>query len=154
MPSQPAERATNDPATRARERERGALSLMIVVLFVALVALAGIVTDGGAKLTAGENATALAQEAARAGATTVDVSRAYSTGTFAVDPAQAVAAARHYLTAAGYRDFTVAADGSRAITVRVTITEPTRFLSLIGVRTFTTTRKATAQLVTGVTGGA
>ena len=47
--------------------ERGALSLMIVVLFVALIALAGIVVDGGAKLAAYENAEALAQEAARAG---------------------------------------------------------------------------------------
>ena len=61
----------------AGETERGGLSLMIVVLFVVLVALAGIVVDGGAKLNADENAAALAQEAARAGATTVDESRAY-----------------------------------------------------------------------------
>src|SRR5580692_7232064 len=58
--------------------ERGALSLMIV----ALIALAGIVVDGGAKLAAYQNAEALAQEAARAGATSVDVSRAYGTGSF------------------------------------------------------------------------
>lgn len=84
-----------------RERvcsERGALSLMIVVLFVAFVALAGIVVDGGAKLTADENAAALAQEAARAGATTVDVSGAYA-GSVAVDQQRAIAAARAYLAA-------------------------------------------------------
>src|SRR5271169_5223213 len=56
--------------------ERGALSLMLVVMFVVLAALAGIVVDGGAKLTADENAVALAQEAGRAGATTVNVSSA------------------------------------------------------------------------------
>jgi hypothetical protein len=126
---------------------------MIVVLFVALVSLAGIVVDGGAKLTADENAVALAQEAARAGATTVNVSSAYSSGSFVVDQQQALAAASGYLTAAGYDTFTVSPDGTTAIQVSVTITEPTRFLSMIGVDSFTSTGTATASLVTGVTGG-
>jgi Flp pilus assembly protein TadG len=132
--------------------ERGSLSLMIVVLFVALAALAGIVVDGGAKLTGDENAAAVAQEAARAGATSVDVSRAYAAGTFAVDQQQAVTAARGYLSAAGYRQYTVAADGADAIRVTVRITEPAKFLSLIGIDSFTCTGTATASLVTGVTG--
>ncbi len=126
---------------------------MIVVLFVALACLAGIVVDGGAKLTADENAVALAQEAARAGATSIDVSTAYSSGAFVVDEQQALAAARGYLVSAGYRRYSVSAVGSRAIRVTVTITEPTRFLSLIGLRSFTCTGSATASLVTGVTGG-
>ncbi len=140
-----------------RERvcsERGALSLMIVVLFVAFVALAGIVVDGGAKLTADENAAALAEEAARAGATTVDVSGAYATGSVAVDQQRAIAAARAYLAGAGYHRYWVTAVGSQAIRVTVTITEPTRFLSMIGVRSFTCTGTATAVLVTRVAGGA
>ena len=135
------------------ERDRGGLSLMIVVLFVALVALAGIVVDGGAKLNADENAVALAQEAARAGATTVDQSAAYSSGTFVVDEQQAVSAASSYLAAAGQRQFVVVPHGNRAIWVSVTITEPTRFLSLIGIDSVTSTGTATASLVTGVTGG-
>jgi hypothetical protein len=126
---------------------------MIVVLFAALACLAGLVVDGGAKLTADENAVALAQEAARAGATSVDVSTAYSAGAFVVDEQQALTAARGYLVAAGYRRFSVTAVGARAIRVTVTITEPTRFLSLIGLRSFTCTGTATASLVTGVTGG-
>jgi hypothetical protein len=136
-----------------RDGERGALSLMIVILFVVLAALAGIVVDGGAKLAADENAVALAQEAARAGATTVDTSSAYGQGSFVVDQQRALAAARSYLAAAGYHRYAVAADGSRAIRVSVTITEPTRFLSLIGLGSFTCTGTATASLVTGVTGG-
>lgn len=125
---------------------------MVVVLFVALVALAGIVVDGGAKLTADENAAALAQEAARAGAATVDVSAAYSSGSFVIDQSQAEAAAASYLRRAGYDDFTVTPVGTTAIQVRVIITEPTKFLSLIGVRSFTSRGSATAQLVTGVAG--
>jgi hypothetical protein len=141
-------------AGRRADSERGSLSLMLVILFVALVALAGIVVDGGAKLTADENAVAVAQEAARAGATTVDTSAAYSSGTFVVSQQQALAAARSYLIGAGYDRYSVAPDGARAIRVSVTITEPTRFLALIGVDSFTCTGTATASLVTGVTGAA
>jgi hypothetical protein len=47
----------------------------------------------------------------------------------------------------------VSTDGARAIRVSVTVTEPTRFLSLIGLDSFTSTGTATASLVTGVTGG-
>jgi len=136
-----------------QDRERGALSLMIAVLFVALAALAGIVVDGSAKLEADQNAIALAQEAARAGATTVDESSAYSSGSFVVDQQQALDAARSYLLQAGYSRYSVTPDGPRAIEVSVTITEPTRFLSLIGVDSFTCTGMATASLITGVTGG-
>ena len=134
-------------------RDRGSLSLMVVVLFVPLAALAGIVVDGGAKLTADENAAALAQEAARAGATTVDRSAAYSSGSVVVSQEQALAAARSYLAEAGSTRYSVTADGTRAIRVRVTITQPTRFLSLIGVDSFSCTGSATASLVTRVTGG-
>ena len=136
-----------------RDRERGGLSLMIVILFVALAALAGIVVDGSAKLEADQDAVALAQEAARAGATTVDVSTAYSSGSFVVDQQQALDAARSYLISAGYTHYTVAADGASGIQVSVTITKPTRFLSLIGVDSFSCTGTATASLVTGVARG-
>ncbi len=136
-----------------RDPERGGLSLMLVVLFVVLAALAGIVVDGGAKLTADEDAVAVAQEAARAGASIVNVSRAYASGSFVVDQGQALGAARQYLVGAGYDHFTVSADGARAIRVSVTVTEPTKFLSLIGLDSFTSTGTATASLVTGVTGG-
>jgi hypothetical protein len=118
-----------------------------------LAALAGIVVDGGAKLTADEDAVAIAQEAARAGASMVNASSAYASGSFVVDQGQALGAARQYLTGAGYDHFTVSADGARAIRVSVTVTEPTRFLSLIGLDSFTSTGTATASLVTGVTGG-
>ena len=135
-----------------RDSEQGSLSLMVVVLFAALVAMAGIVVDGGAKLTADENAAAIAQEAARAGAASVDASRAYATGTFVVDQPEAVIAADGYLSAAGYRQYTVTADGADAIRVTVRVTEPTRFLSLIGIDSFTCSGTAIASLVTGVTG--
>ena len=124
---------------------------MLLVLFVALIALAGIVIDGGAKLNQAENANAIAQEAARAGAGLVNPTNALSTGSFTVDQSQALAAARQYLAAAGYHG-TAAPVGTESIQVTVTVTAPTRVLSIIGVDSMTSTGSATASLVAGVTG--
>ena len=143
---------TRRACARARVRpDRGSITLMLAALGVALIALAGIVIDGGTKLRAAENADAVAQEAARAGAGMVDQSTAYAHGTFVVDPAQAIAAARGYLAVGGFQG-TVTTRGREAIQVRVTITEPTRVLSIIGIDSMTSTGSATASLVTGVTG--
>jgi Flp pilus assembly protein TadG len=137
--------------------DRGSITLMLLALFVALIALAGIVIDGGAKLNQAENANAIAQEAARAGAGMVNQANAYANGTFTVDPAQAVAAAQDYLAsndydaANGYTT-TVATVGTESIRVTVTVTSRTHVLSIIGIDTMTSSGSATASLVTGVTG--
>jgi Flp pilus assembly protein TadG len=131
--------------------ERGSLTLMLAVLFVALLAMAGLVVDGGAKLDEAEYAAAVAQEAARAGAGMVNQARAYSTGSFAIDRVQALDAAQQYLAVAGVHG-TVRTVGADSIGVTVTITEPTKILSIIGISTITSTGSATASLVTGVTG--
>jgi Flp pilus assembly protein TadG len=130
--------------------ERGSLTLMLAALMVALLSLAGLVIDGGRKLNQSASAYAIAQEAARAGAGMVDRSAAYRSGTFKVDEAQALAAARAYLADAGYSG-TVSPDGTQ-IRVTVTVTQPTLVLSLIGMDTLTSTGSAVASLVTGVTG--
>jgi hypothetical protein len=135
----------------AHQGERGSLILMLAVLFVALLALAGIVIDGGAKLDEAQLATAIAQEAARAGAGMVNRAQAYAAGTFTVDKGQALAAARQYLAEAGYHG-SVWIAGPDSIGVTVRLTEPTKVLSIIGIRTMTSTGSAIANLVTGVTG--
>jgi Flp pilus assembly protein TadG len=137
-------------ASRA-DGDRGSLTLMLAVMMVALLALAGLVIDGGRKLNQSASAYAIAQEAARAGAGMVDRSAAYRSGTFRVDEGQAIAAARTYLVAAGYSG-SVTPDGTQRIRVTVTVTRPTLVLSLIGIDTMTSTGSAVASLVTGVTG--
>jgi hypothetical protein len=142
------------PGRSGADGERGALSLMIVILFLALVILAGFVADGGAKLAGEEYASSLAQEAARAGATSIDSSRAYSAGSFVVDRGQALQAVADYLASASQDRYSYTASASAtAVEVTVTIREPTRFLSMIGLSSFSCTGTATASLVTGVTGG-
>jgi Flp pilus assembly protein TadG len=132
-------------------RERGSLTLMLAALMVAMLALAGLVIDGGRKLNESSRAYAIAQEAARAGAGMVDRSAAYRSGTFKVDQVQALAAARTYLADAGYTG-SVSPDGTQRIRVTVTVTQPTLVLSLIGLDSMTATGSAVASLVTGVTG--
>ena len=140
------------PGGEPAETERGSLTLMLLVLFVPLVGLAGIVIDGGDRLTAAENATAVAQEAARAGAGLVDQQTAYSSGQFVVDVPAAEAAAQEYLTAAGYTGTAGPGPTPNSIEVTVTQTQATKVLSIIGIGSFTVTGKATAKLESGVTG--
>lgn len=142
------------------EAERGSLTLMLAVLFVALIAMAGIVVDGGTKLSAAENATSIAQEAARAGAGMVSRSHVYTGGGFVVDWDQADQAATQYLQEVSAVDhvssFNVArssaAGGQTRIAVSVTISQPTKVLSIIDIDTITVTGHATAELAAGVTG--
>lgn len=138
-------------AGAAADRDRGSLTLVLAALFTALLALAGLVIDGGAKLDEAQDAAALAQEAARAGAGLVDQDTAHASGAFVVDQAAAVSAARQFLAAAGAHG-TVRPAGPAGITVSVTLTEPTTVLSLIGISTMSSSGSATASLITGVTG--
>ena len=131
--------------------ERGSITLMLAAMFVGLLALFGIVVDGGTKLDAAQNADAVAQEAARAGAGRVSQSTAYTTGEFLVDQQQAVAAARAYLAGGGYSG-TVVPQGRDSIRVSVTISKRTQVLSLIGINSVSATGSAVASLEAGVTG--
>ena len=151
-PGSPRARAWPPGTAERAEAEGGSLTLMLAVLFVSLLALAGLVIDGGAQLNDAENAAAVAQEAARAGAGMVSQADAYASGTFVVDRAQAQEAAQQYLATAGDPGTVSFPAGRSLIQVTVTVTEPTRVLSLIGIDSLTATETATAQLVTGVTG--
>jgi hypothetical protein len=130
--------------------DAGSISLFAVIFFVALFAAAGLVVDGGAKIRAAREASAIAEETARAGAGRVDRNRAYASGgAFVVDPNSAVAAARTYLARSGATGSVTAAGGQK-ITVTVTVSKPTALLSLIGVGHLTATKTAGASLLQGV----
>jgi Putative Flp pilus-assembly TadE/G-like len=135
----------------AGDGERGSITLMLAAMFLGLLALFGIVIDGGTELDAAQTADAVAQEAARAGAGMVSKSTAYSAGRFQVDPQQAMVAARAFLKGGGWTG-TVGPAGAGSIRVSVTITEPTKVLSIVGIDSVTETGHAVASLQAGVTG--
>lgn len=139
------------PRARLTGRDSGSLTLIFSLLMVALLALSGLVIDGGRKLNQSARASAIAQEAARAGAGMVDRSAAYKAGVFQVAEREALAAAGAYLASARVIG-SVSAEGSRRIRVTVTIRARTLVLSLVGIDTMTSTGSAVASLVTGVTG--
>ena len=125
--------------------EEGMVTAFVVVFTLALLAMAGLVLDGGLALAAKVHAIDDAQAAARAGAQAIDIPLYRSTGTITLDPAQAVADAQGFLAAAG--EHSSASVAGETVTVNVTITQPTQILSIVGVDqlTVTGTGSATAQ---------
>jgi Flp pilus assembly protein TadG len=133
---------------RDQDNERGSLTLFAVVLAFGLLAMAGLVIDGGTKLTAQRRANHLAEQAARAGAQSVDLATVRA-GQPALHPASARAAAARYLAATGHRGrITVGTD-----TVEVTVADrqPTVVLGLLGIQHLNVTGRGRARLLIGIT---
>jgi Flp pilus assembly protein TadG len=137
-------------ARKFRTQDEGSISLLVVVFFLALLAAAGLVVDGGAKIRAARQASSVAEEAARAGAGQIDRDRAYTRGgRFVVNRTAAAAAARTYLTNSGNNGSVTIVNGQK-IRVTVTITKPTTLLAAIGIKEVAATKTATADLLQGV----
>lgn len=129
--------------------DAGQVTPFAVILTVALLAVAGLVLDGGLALSAKVQALDVAQAAARAGAQQLDLVQYRTTNVAVLDPTRAASAARAWLAAAG-----VAGD-ARATTATVTVTvrrtSNTQLLQLVGVRQLRVSASATATAVQGVT---
>jgi len=130
--------------------QSGQLSAFLVVLVVPLVAMAGLVADGGGVLAAHQDAISTALEAARAGAQAVDLSVLRSSGAVVLDRSEARAEAWSYLSAAG-QSGTVVVSGSE-VTVTVTLRHNLAVLSAFGVGPVTVSGTATATAVQGLEG--
>lgn len=135
------------------DRDRGSLSLYMALFMVALLAMAGLVIDGGAAIAARGRAADLAQQAARAGADALSQNslRGPTPSALSIDPAAARAAATRVLTLGG-------ASGEVTVTgldVSVTAHVPRHavILSAVGVSDLTGTATATATVLHGTTTG-
>ena len=128
----------------------GQVTAFVVVLTAAVLALAGLVLDGGRALAAAVRATGQAEAAARAGAQAVDLAAYRLDGTLRLEPAHATEAAHGHLADEGAAG-TVAISGD-TVTVTVTANEPTQLLGLIGIPGFTVHGRGSARAHRGVTG--
>lgn len=135
----------------AANAERGSVTVFAAVIAFALLLCAGLMVDGGVKIQAYREAYATAEEAARAGAGQMDIGHAYTSGRFEIDAAQAMTAARAYLSAAGHTG-TVSTTGNQ-VRVTVTVSKPTVLISLIGIGSITATAAATARMFHGIEQG-
>ena len=129
--------------------ETGSVSLLVLPLAFGLLAAAGLVVDGSVTLTAHQQAANEAEQAARAGAQAVNVAAARA-GRFAPGLTSGQQAAQDYLAAAAGHPHTVAVSGD-SVDVTVTVTHPTRVLSLIGIGEVTATGRGRSRLTGGVT---
>jgi Flp pilus assembly protein TadG len=134
------------------QAEAGFVSLYVVVITVGLLAMAGLVIDGGNALAAREQATDVAQQAARAGADALSPEslRGSPTGLTA-SPAAAQAAANRVLDTAGVTG-TVRVDGAD-VSVTVVVHKDTTILSAFGVGPIKGKATSTATALHGTTTG-
>jgi Flp pilus assembly protein TadG len=130
------------------ERERGAVTAIVAVFLVGLMAAAALVYDGGRAITAKRRAINQAEQAARAGARALDPGALRAGQPERVDAAAAGDQARAYLDSVGASG-TVSVKGA-TVEVTVTYRQPTLLLGLVGVDSFSGSGSADALSVRGV----
>lgn len=131
---------------RLREQtERGAVMFWVIPLMIGLVAMAGLIVDGGSAIAAREKAEDVAQQAARAGADALSPAALHDAvpGGLTADRAAAQAAAARVLAAAGIANPNVSVHGD-SVTVSVTIHQKTQILSAFGLNQVSGTATSTA----------
>jgi len=139
--------ALRDHAVRHRP-EDGQFLAMTVVFMTMFLALAGLVADGGRYLDAKEAAASEAQQAARAGAGSLDVGQLYA-GVVALDPDSATAAAESFMTSAGHPG--TAWVVGNTVYAEISYRQPTQLLGIIGVSSLQITVTQSATDISGVT---
>jgi Flp pilus assembly protein TadG len=124
------------------------VTLFVVVIAAALLAMAGLVVDGGYALAARQEASTVAEQAARAGADALAPASLRGSGPLYLDPAGARRVAETYLATTGHAgQASVAGD---SVTVTVKITRRTAILSAVGIAQLSATATATARGLTGI----
>lgn len=142
----------NQRARRLRPgRDDGQVSAFVVTITLALLALAGLGLDGGLALAAKVKANGHAEAAARAGAQALDLAQYRESGQLHLIPAQAAAEARGYLGRVGASGTVTVTVSGNTVTVKVTASQPTQLLGLIGVSRLQVHGEGSAHPQRGVT---
>ena len=135
------------------DAERGAVMFWVIPVMLGLVAMAGLVVDGGNAIAARQHAADLAQQAARAGADALspDSLHAAEPPQLTADPGAATTAAGKVLAAGGVAG-NVTVDGD-SVTVSVTVHQQTQVLSAFGLSAVSGSATSTATALHGTTTG-
>ena len=139
---------------RFEHREVGSATIFVVCFAVILLALAGLVIDGGLAINARQRIADDVEQAARAGSQDLNMDRLRADGVVEIDPIQAEEDARAFLAVRNYDpdhiDVTVAFN---QVTVEAQTEQKTTLLSLIGVGDFTVRAQAQARPSVGIDNG-
>ena len=131
-----------------KPRDRGSITVFVVVFMVALLAMAGLVIDGGHLLAARREAVNVAESAARAGAQEIDEASVREGSISRLDPGRAERRALNFLSASGYTGIAIA--DTNTIRVEVSIERRPFILGIVGVGSSVVRGRGVARAVQGV----
>jgi Flp pilus assembly protein TadG len=146
--------ALRDRWRQQTDREAGSVTVFVIGMSLILVAMAGLVVDGGLALNARQRVNDDVEQAARAGSLNIDMAQLRNNGVVRIDPGPASDAAAAFLAARHYPggQVVITADPGQ-ITVTAELIQKTSLLSLIGVKSFTVRASGQAQPSVGVDQG-
>ena len=131
--------------------ERGAVSVLVIGIAIALLVMAGLVVDGGNAINARQKISDDVEQAARAGADQIDLLALRESGVIVVLEARARTAATSYLVGLGYDPGRIGVNvAGNEVTVSAQDTIDTQLLSFIGRNTFNVSGTATARPAAGI----
>ncbi|KUN58228.1 TadE/TadG family type IV pilus assembly protein [Streptomyces griseorubiginosus] len=136
---------------RTRLDDAGGITVFVAVCVIALIGIIGVAVDGGSKMRATERADYVAGEAARAGGQAIDPAEAINGTAIVVDPQDATVAAQAYLRSADATGTVSVSGDGKTLTVNVTSSYDTKFLSVVGIGSLSVTGHGQATLLHGVT---
>lgn len=140
------------PDADPRRDEAGTATAFVVLLAAILLALAGLVVDGGLAINARQQVADDVEQAARAGAQRVDLLTLRRAGVVRIEAGAAEQAAVGFLATRGYPGGDVAVSATDTeVTVRGRREVPTALLSLVLIDSFTVEASAQARAAVGIT---
>jgi Flp pilus assembly protein TadG len=143
---------TRTPAP-GRDREAGSATIFIIGLAIVLLAMAGLVVDGGLALNARQRVTDDVEQAARAGSQNLNLQVLRQDGVVQIDPQPAHDAAIAFLLARHYpADQIAVTTDPGQVTVSAELQQKTTLLSLIGFDHFTVQASGQARPTVGING--
>jgi Flp pilus assembly protein TadG len=128
--------------------ERGSVTVFIVIIFSALVLLAGLVIDGGYSLAAKMRAISIADGAARAGAQAMQANLYREKGDVQFDAYAVTSAGDQYLEDNGVAGSVEIENG--VVVARTEVPQTMSILGLVGIGPFTLTGEGRSRLIQGV----
>lgn len=140
------------PGARIARDQEGQVVVLVAVMALGLLAMVGLVADGGALFAARRDLQGLADGGARSGAMAVDLNVLRNSGgsRIVLSPSLARDRAERYLESSGFKGTAEVEVTQRSVTVRLGEQEPTGFLRIVGMTTFDVTASAMASPQHGI----
>lgn len=133
-------------------RHKGSVTIWLALASFVMIVLVGVAVDLSGQVYAQQHARDIAAQAARSAGQQIDASLGVRGIGAQTNTAQAIAAAKSYIAAAGMEGDASITGGGTTITVSVVDTYETKFLSIIGLTSLRVTGSAETRVVRVVGG--